>query len=447
VAIAGNDVHGGLFALEPDAVRCPHAVFERLRQESPVAWVEEIEAFAVTRYADIVEVNRQPLVFSNRMPTGPVIARQFEETAAVLAQEDPDALARRGGRAGAAATAMLLNADPPLHSRQRRLVNRAFSVRAAQAREPSIREAARGLIDHFAPTGEVEFVHDFAVPFPLTVIARALGVPLERMGNFKRWSDDFVAAIGNHNLTKDQLSRMFRSQGEFFDYFADEIDDRRTHPRDDIVTDVVQSRLDGEELTEPEMLGMFAQLLVAGNETTTKLIASAVLYLAQHPQTAGQLRAEPDLIASFVEEVLRLETPVQGLFRVANQATVIGGVDIPAGASVWVVYGAGNRDESVFDDPGRCVIGRELTHPHLAFGLGEHFCIGASLARVETRVALEELLTRFGVINLAVTPDALEYEPSYVLHGLVRLPLRLLPSSPEGDDLGRTNYPLLGGSS
>lgn len=419
-----------LFALDPHAVRCPHEVLAALREESPARWIDEIEAYAVTRYEDIVFVNRHPERFSSRAATGPVLARQMAETIGALIEEDPEVREVIGGRAARGRTAVLLNADPPLHSRQRKLVNRSFSLRAAKAREDDIRRLTDDLIDAF-PDGEVDLVAALGVPLPLAVIADALGVPISDMADFKRWSDDFVVAIGNHNLSKEDLRRMLHSQAAFFSYFAEQIAERRSAPRDDVVTEVVHSRLDGEELTEAEMLSMFSQFLVAGNETTTKLIASAALRLAMDPALADRLRAEPLLIGDFVEEVLRLEAPVQGLFRVATEPTEVGGVPIPEGAHLWIVYASGNRDGGVFPSPDDCVLDRRSRFPHLAFGVGEHFCLGASLARVEAKVALERLLERYGTIDLVGDADALEYEPSYVLHGLKRLPLLLTPSEEE----------------
>ena len=423
--------HSALFELDPHTVACPHVVLSALREESPVRWIDEIEAYAVTRYEDIVYVNRHPELFSSRTATGPVLARQMAETIGALVEEDPDVREVISGRAARGRTAVLLNADPPLHSRQRKLVNRSFSLRAAKAREEEIRRLADDLIDRFPVEGEVDLVAALGVPLPLAVIADALGVPISDMADFKRWSDDFVVAIGNHNLSKDDLRRMLHSQAAFFSYFGDQIAERRVAPREDVVTEVVHSRLDGEELTEAEMLSMFSQFLVAGNETTTKLIASAVLRLALDPALADDLRTDPDRIGDFVEEVLRLEAPVQGLFRVATEATEVGGVPIAEGAHLWIVYAAGNRDAGVFPSPDDCVLDRQSRFPHLSFGVGEHFCLGASLARVEARVALERLLARFRSIELVGDADALEYEPSYVLHGLRRLPLRL--TTPEED--------------
>lgn len=410
-----------LFALEPEALKCPYPRFDALREEQPVAYVPEIESYMVTRYEDIVSISRRPDLFSSIMPTGPVLARQQAETLQELLAEDAE-LAQRLGRQRRG-TRVLLSADPPDHGRQRRLVNRAFTPPKVKALEPRIREVANALIDAFATRGSAELVHEYGVLLPLTIIAECLGVADDDLPIFKKWSDDFVAAIGNHNMSKEELRSLLLSQSEFFVYFAQKIEERKAEPRNDLITDVVQAELDGEPLATEEMLAMFNQFLVAGNETTTKLIASAVRILLERPELMQRLRDDPSLIPGFVEEALRLETPVQGLWRTALEDTEVGGVPIPKGSHLMLVYAAGNRDERLFADaetPDPC---RSNTMRHLAFGHGEHYCIGSALARAEGRIGIEVLLERLDDLRAAEDLTTLEYEPSYVLHGLRRLPV------------------------
>lgn len=422
VTTTGDDVLA-LFHLDPAAIRCPYPLFDQVREAEPVRYVPEIECFLVTRYDDIVRVTRSPHVFSSIMPTGPVLARQQAAAVQALLADDPELAARlkklRGG------VRVLLSADPPDHLRQRKLVNRAFTPPKVKALEPRIREVAESLVDQFVDRGEVELVREFGVLLPLTIIAECLGVDDDELPTFKRWSDDFVAAIGNHDMSKEQMRALLLSQSEFYDYFAVKITERRADSKDDLISDVVHARLDGEPLTDNEMLGMFNQFLVAGNETTTKLVASAMLILLREPKLQDQLRDDPTLIPGFVEEALRLEPPVQGLYRMAVEDTEVGGVPIPAGSHLMVVYAAGNRDERRFEvaeDIDPC---RRNAMSHLSFGQGEHFCLGAALARAEGRIALETLLSRLTDIRPAPGVDlaALEYEPSYVLHGLRELRL------------------------
>ena len=418
-----GDVHK-VFELDPEALKCPYPHFDRLREEQPVVFVPEIECFLVTRYDDIVAISRHPEVFSSIMPTGPVLARQQMETLQELLADEP-ALATKLQRVRGGVR-VLLSADPPDHGRQRRLVNRAFTPPKTKALEPRIREVAHALVDAFAERGEAELVHEYGVPLPLTIIAECLGVADADLPIFKRWSDDFVAAIGNHNMSKEQLRSLLLSQHDFFVYFAERIEQRRAEPRDDLISDVVHAQVDGEPaLSVDEMLSMFNQFLVAGNETTTKLIASSVRILIEQPELTARLRAEPALIAGFVEEALRLEAPVQGLYRMALEDTEVGGVAVPRGAHLMLVYAAGNRDERLFPDaatPDPC---RSNSMRHLAFGHGEHYCIGSALARAEGRIAVEVLLERLDDMRAAPGVDLadLTYEPSYVLHGLQRLPV------------------------
>jgi cytochrome P450 len=306
-------------------------------------------------------------------------------------------------------------------------VNRAFGPRRVAAMEDRMRAVANELVDAFVADGRVELVRQFAVGLPLTVIAEALGVPRDHLDHFKRWSDDYVVAIGNHKVTPGRLTEMMRSSSEFAAYFIEKIAERQAAPQDDLITDVVHARLDGDEpLTVNEMLWMFTQFLVAGNETTTKLLASAMLLLLRAPEQLALVREDPALIPGLVEEVLRLESPVQGLFRVARANTEIGGVAIPAGASLMMVYASGNRDASVFPDPDTLDVRRENSRLHLAFGQGPHYCIGAALARAEGRIGLEVLLERLDDIGIDPA-NTFEYEESYVLHGLKELHLTFVP--------------------
>jgi len=412
-----------VFALEPDALRCPYPHYDRVRDEQPVVYVPEIECWLVTRYADIVQVARDPQTFSSLMPTGPVLARQQLQAVQALLADEPELAERlkrlRGG------VRVLLSADPPDHVRQRKLVNRAFTPPRVKALEPRITEVANQLVDAFAPRGRAELVHEYGVLLPLTIIAECLGVPDAELPQFKQWSDDFVAVIGNHAMSRDQLRSLLLSQYEFYEYFGAKVAERRADPRTDLISDLVEARIDDEPLRDEEVLAMLNQFLVAGNETTTKLIASSVRLLLEEPERMAALRDDPTAIAAFVEEALRLEPPVQGLYRTAVTDTEVGGVPIAAGQHLMLVYAAGNRDAARFEEPACLDPDRPHLMSHLAFGTGEHFCLGAALARAEGRIALEVLLDRLDDLrpDEGVDLDRLDYEASYVLHGIRRLPV------------------------
>ena len=411
-----------VFHLEPDALRCPYPAFDRLREDDPVWYSAELEAWVVSRYDDIVHVCRHPTTFSSRLPTGPIVAKRQSEAGHALFAAEPELAARMTRMTGR----VLLDADPPAHGRQRRLVNRAFTPPKTKALEPRMREVAHGLVDGFAPRGEFELVHEFAVVLPLVIIAECLGVSEDDLPAFKRWSDDFVSTIGNLDVTTDVVRSLLVSRDEFITYFTERINERRAEPRDDLISDIVHATLDGEPLSDGDMLSMFIQFLVAGNETTTKLITSAVVELLRRPELLARVRAEPALLGGLVEEVLRLDSPVQGLYRTAVEDTEIGGVPIAAGQHLLLLYAAGNRDGRVFERAGELDPCRENSMKHLGFGHGEHYCLGSALARAEGRIGVEVLLERLDDIRLApgLDLDELEYEPSYVLHGLKRLPLR-----------------------
>jgi cytochrome P450 len=412
---------GRLFGLEPDALACPYPIFEKLRNDAPVVWVDEIESFVVTRYEDVSHVLRHPEIFSSALATGPVLARQMAEGIAHLASDGDGEMEMVLRRVKRGRTPVLLSADPPLHRRQRNLVNRAFTQRSVRRYEAMIRSLAESLLAGFSSDGEVELVSRFAVPLPLSVIADRLGVPRADMADFKRWSDDFTVAIGNHNLEPGELKTMLGSQAEFFEYFNAMVDERRREPTDDLLSELANARLaDGDTLELPELLGMLNQFLVAGNETTTKLLTFSVKRLAEEPQLAERLRREPDAIEGFVEEMLRLEPPVQGLFRQAVEDVTLGGVAVPRGASLWLAYASANHDESVFEGPETLDADRSFAQPHLAFGFGEHFCLGAALARAEARIGLGVLLSGLTDITLSER-NLFEVENSYVLHGMKEL--------------------------
>ena len=411
-----------LLETRQEALQCPHRYFATLRDVGPVVWLEGVGAYAVTTYDETMEVLRDPGTFSSLLATGPTMAAQTLGVLQEVMAEHPDLQARMADSPMVQHTSVLLNADPPAHDRQRALVNRAFSPRRVRQMEEPIAGIAHDLVDRFAGRGRCEFVREFAVALPLTVIAGALGVPGDDLPTFKRWSDDFVVAIGNHRLGKDSLRRMIESQFEFFDYFTEKIRERQARPEDDLITDVVEARIDGTEpLSVPEMLMMLSQFLVAGNETTAKLLASAMLRLARDPRMAQEVRGAPDAVAGFAEEALRLDAPVQGLFRMVMRDVTLAGQKIAAGSHLWLLYASANRDPAEFAEPDDVVLARENGKAHLSFGQGTHYCLGASLARAEARIGISTVLERLDGIRLA--DDAIEYEESYVLHGLKELHL------------------------
>jgi cytochrome P450 len=323
---------------------------------------------------------------------------------------------------------VLLSADPPVHDRTRSLLAKVFTPRRVAALEPGIREVADRLVDSFAGAGTAELVGGFAADLPLTVIADELGVPRRDLADFGRWSDDFMAALNPSASDAEQL-RSVESIVEMETYFEAAIDEARDRPRDDILSGLVHATAeDGAALTVPELLSVLRTLLVGGNETTTRLIATAVWLVLSHEDTRMRVTRDPELLAGVVEEALRMESPIQVFPRVCTADTELAGTSIPAGAVVIVLFGSANRDETVFDEPGRFDPTRPNARSHLAFGQGTHFCLGASLARAEARVALGVLLDRLP--GLALAPGApVEFEPNFNGRGLRALHVEWNPTS------------------
>lgn len=414
-----------LFDLDSETVRCPYPVFDQLREHDPVLWFDELEAFVITRYDLIVEALRKPELFSSRNTTGPTTDRQLKSVMRGLLADDPELRSMIERRRTYGTTPVLVRADPPVHSRQRAIVNRAFSPSVVRSLEEDIRALAERLVDSFSADGLVELASEFAVPLPMTVIATALGVELERMDDFKRWSDGIVGGVGRNDMGPEELALVVRSRAALEDYLLRIMQQREAAPTEDLTSRIVHAEVDGERLTVHEALDMLVQFLIAGNETTAKLITATALRLATDPELAAAMRAEPERIGGLLEEVLRLEPPSSGNYRIATEDCELGGVPIPAGSALWLVYAAGNRDDGRFEAPEACRVDREFTSPHLGFGLGAHYCLGAGLARAESRIAIETLLRRFDSIELAIDPVSVEYERSYLVHGIRSLPLVL----------------------
>ena len=410
--------HAALMDLDADALRCPFPHYAAIREESPLYFVPELRSYMVTRYEDIVQVLTNPLIFSSLMPTGPKFQEVRDGDNVEPITDNVDDLV--AGSISFEGQRALLNADPPLHDRQRRLVNRAFTPRRVALLEDDVREFANRLVDGFQADGRVNLVERYAAPIPLHVTCRMLGVTEEEQGTFRRWADAFTAGTGNHRVTNAQLAAQKAAEAEFREFFAHRIEERRKHPQDDLISDVVHARIDGEELNRAEMLGMFSQFLVAGQLTTKKLITGAMKLLLEHPEQHDRVLADHSLIPSFIEEALRFETPSLGTFRLVTKDTEVGGQFVPAGTHLMVMLAAGNHDESRFPGPEAFDISREEARHHLAFSQGPHYCLGAPLARMEARVAFDVLLDRLR--NLRLAPEnTYEYQDSYMLHGLLEL--------------------------
>lgn len=413
---------------DPATLQCPFPHYAAMREQAPVHEVTGLGIYMVTRHDLVLDVVRDPTTYSNRFGQTSMPLPEHERARMMEVVAD-----------GYPRVPTMLTADPPDHTRYRRLVTKAFTPKEIASLEPTIREITTRLIDSWIDRGRIEFVADFAVPLPVRVIAKALNVPDERLDDFKKWSDDSIAGIGTALGLEGRLEAE-RGVNEFQRYFAEQLEQRRTDPQDGLLTNLLNARVsagedgidDNRALDMPEMLSILQQLLVAGNETTTKMLTEMVRLLGEHPDQWRQVKDDPTRVDAVVEETLRLSTPTQGMFRIATRDVTLGGVDIPAGGRIVVAYCSANRDESLFTDPDAFDPDREHLKDHLAFGKGVHFCLGAALSRLEGKVALEELARRLDTLTLPDT-NRYEYFPSFMLRGLTSLELEFTarPTSDE----------------
>ena len=316
----------------------------------------------------------------------------------------------------------LLTADPPVHTRFRKLVNLAFSMPRVNALEAGIRAKINALIDAFIDKGECEFVSEFCVPLPVQVICEQLGFELSEQANVKRWSDAFADRLG-HMISKERELECAREVVEFQHAVKAKIDARRGAPTDDLLSDIVNARIDGEQpLEDAEILSIAQQLMVAGNETTTHAVAGGLVHLINSPGQVEKLRANPKLFGNMVEEVLRLDTPTAGMWRVVTRDTTLGGHEFKGGSMVMLRYAAANRDPAKYPEPDTFDVERSNARSHLAFGKGIHMCVGNMLSRKEMTVAFETLVARLDNIRLR-EGAVLQVAPNMLLRGYTAVPI------------------------
>ena len=369
----------------------PDPTLAALRRECPVSWHEDF--WFVTRHEDVSSVSSRPDLFCSGHGVLP-----SDRNRAVSASDS------------------ILYLDPPMHARYRRLVSRAFTPRTVTVIEPRLRALASGLLDAIDPTGVVDAVDAISAPFPLLVIAEVLGIPASDHDDFRRWSDAVMAAA----TALDDENAAFAA--ELLVYFGEQLRRRHDSPTDDLLSALVTAEVDGERLSADEQLGFCMSLLVAGNETTRSLISGGIAALASHPDQRDRLAADPSGIPVAVEEMLRWVTPIMAMARTATTDAEVGTCPVAAGDYVVMSYGAANRDESVFGPDADRFDATRSPNPHLAFGFGEHFCIGAGLARLEARIMFEELLRRWPRFVLEGEPVTV---PSTLLRQYAHLPVRL----------------------
>lgn len=315
--------------------------------------------------------------------------------------------------------------DPPRHSKLRALVSQAFTPRSIANLEPRIKELSRELLAPCIERGKMDLADDFSVQLPMMVIAEMLGVPVADRPRFKVWNDvllNMSYTVPGGAKAEGATNEFFAATAEMNDYLTGLLEQRRVKPKDDLLTRLLTAQVDGERLTREEILGFFQILLLAGSETTTNLVNNAILAFVENPDQLARLQVAPNLLLSAIEEVLRYRSPLHWMFRVVKRDTQLHGQSIPAGKVILAMIGSANRDPKQFPAPNRFDITRD-PNPHIAFGHGLHFCLGAALARVEARIALSDLLTRLKNIEPAST-DPWEPRRGLHVHGPTHLPIR-----------------------
>lgn len=406
-----NKPQGNVFA--PETLIDPFDYYRAVHEAGiAIEHLEGMNTWVVYSYDLCSEAAAKPEIFSNDFTA--LMGREADEDIqAILAEGWPD-------------LPTLLTADHPVHTRNRKLVNLAFSAPRVNAIEADMRQKSIELIEAFADRGECEFVEEFGVPLPVAMIAGQIGLE-DDPKRVKRWSD---AAVDRFSQMVDHQRKLecARSLVEFQHYIKGLIDDRRANGGNDLLTDLVEARVEGETpLSDPEIMSLMQQFMVAGNETTTSTLAGGLLQLIRNPDQMEKAKAaaggrDPKLLGNLVEEALRYETPTAGMWRIVKQDTELGGMTIPAGAVVQLRYAAANRDPKKFPDPDKFDIERTNARTHLSFGKGPHMCVGNMLSRKEMLVAFDEILERLD--NFAVKDEnAIRILPNILLRGVTHLPI------------------------
>jgi hypothetical protein len=389
--------------LEPEVLANPYPLYHKLRSEDPVHWDRFLQTWVVTRYDDVVTVLSS--FSADRTPT-------------------PEQLSSMGLSAlNPIATVMvkqMLFMDAPAHTRLRGLASAAFTPQRVAALRSHIQEIAESLIDKVQDRGRMDMIADFAAPLPAIVTAEMLGVPTEDHVNLKKWSADFAEMLGNFQHNPDRVSRVLASTNNLVTYFQEAIHGMRKHPKEGLIHSFMTAELDGDRLSEEEIVANCIVTMVGGQETTTNLIGSGLFTLLRNREQLRQLLTNRDIIISAVEELLRYESPSQHTGRIAREDVDLGGRKIRQGQAVMAIMAAANRDPGRFPDPDRLILDRK-DNKHLAFGWSSHFCFGAPLARMEGQISFETLLRRLK--NLGLTSEPLTWRENSGLRGLTALPV------------------------
>lgn len=389
--------------LDPAVLADPYPLHRQLREEAPVYWDPYLSAWVCTRYADVVEVLAK--YTAARTPSPERLESLGMGSLAPIA---------------AVMVRQMLFLDPPDHGRIRGLAHAAFTARRVAHLRERIQVITEELLDEIQPRGEIEVMAELANPLPAIVTAEMLGVPVEDHVLLKDWSASFAEMLGNFQHNPGRTPAVLQAVSDMGDYFRAAIRRESTWPTTGLINALVKAEIDGDRLSEDDIIANVIVTMVGGQETTTNLIGNGLLTLLRHPEAQAQLRSEPSLLSSAVEELLRYESPSQHTARLAPANAVLGGHEISEGQAVIAVMAAANRDPERFPDPDRLDLRRQ-DNRHLAFGWAGHFCFGAPLARMEGEIAFGAVLRRFD--HLRLETDDVTWRPNLGLRGLTALPL------------------------
>ncbi len=383
--------------LDPVVKSEPYPYYAELRKNEPVKWLPSLQAFGVARYDDVKALLSDGKLYSSSM-----------FWPALLGEYDP-----------VPEVPPMISMDPPGHVHLRKLANKAFVPSKIKGLLDRTYEVANELVDDIIAAhgnqGEIDWATDFCALYPVTVIAQVLGVPTARRAEFKVWVDNVLAAANRAAYGAERLAEIQDSSDKIRKFFEDLYDERAANLQNDLISDFIQAEIDGEKMSRIEVIQMSILLLIGGVETTTNLLGTTLVELKRHPEVYARVRANPELIAPLIEEVLRYNPPVQIIFRHTMEETELGGVTIPKGSTVMPLLASANRDESKFPDPDRFDIDRKIEHPLMSFGQGPHFCLGNYLSRMEAKSALEVVFKRFAVLD--PVSDKVEWLDSFFARG------------------------------
>ena len=399
--------------LEPETQECPYASYAALRDEAPIYYMPSADMYIVSRYEDILEISRNPAVFAQ----GPAPGQAYIK--------DPDAYQIWLDHGFPRPARIPLSTDPPIHRRYRAMVDGFFTARAVEKKRGLIEKVANELIDKWIDAPEIEFVSQFARPLPVTVITLLMGFPTDSVADLCRWSEAWVMQFDG-KLTAEQECYVAEQNVEFQRFIMSVIEDKRRRPDESLLSHLGNADfkgLDGSRrrLEDAEIVYMVDQLHAGGNETTAFAITSALWLMLTNPHVHQQLRADHSLIEKFIEECLRLESPTQGMARHTTEDVEVNGVHIPKGSTVHLRFAAGNRDPRFFPGAENVDLLRPNSHRNLAFGQGEHHCVGASLSRFEQRIAFKLLLDRIDDWWLIPEKNNYRHRPGLILRAINQL--------------------------